>query len=76
MADSDERDEIRKQYSAAMGDYQAASDALRQFDRELFDGPMLDLSTIVQEGQDFKREEEAVYKRLSRAREAYFRLPH
>ena len=76
MTDNDESDQLRKQYSAAMGDYEAATDALRQFDRQLFDGPMLDILTIVQEGQEFKRQEEAAYKRLSRAREAYFRLPY
>ena len=76
MTGDDERVRLRNEYSAAMGDYQAATDALIQFDRELFDGPTLDLETITQEGQQFKRKEESAYRRLSRAREAYFRLPH
>ena len=75
MTDSDEIYELRRQYSAAMGDYEAATDALRQFDRELFDGLILDLGTVVQEGQELKRQEETSYKRLSKAREAYFRAP-
>ena len=47
MTDSDEIYELRGQYSAAMGDYEAATDALRQFDRDLFDGLILDLGTVV-----------------------------
>ena len=74
MTDNDEIHRVRVQYSAAMGDYEAATDAMRQFDRELFDGPVLDLMTIVQEAQELKRQEEASYKRLSKAREAYFRI--
>ena len=75
MTDSDEIYRLRGQYSAAMGDYEAVTDALRQFDRELFDGPILDLGTVVQEGQELKRQEETSYKQLSKARESYFRAP-
>ena len=73
MTDRDEIYKIRGRYSSAMGDYEAATDAVRQFDRDLFDGTLIDVGIIAQEAQELKREEEASYKRLSRAREAYFR---
>lgn len=73
MTGNDEIDKLRKEYAAAMAGYQAAGDALRQFDQDLFDGPVLDFGTIVQEAQEHKSKEEAAYKRVSRAREAYFR---
>ena len=76
MPEDSEAYKLRTEYSAAMGEYEAATDALRQFDRNLYDGPMLDFATVVLEGQQFKMEEEASYKRLSKAREAYFRLSH
>jgi hypothetical protein len=68
-----ESDKLRRQYSLAIGDYEAATDALRQCDRELFNGPILDIMTVSLKGQGFKRQEENSYKRLSRAREAYSR---
>lgn len=73
MTDRDEVYNIRARYSSAMGDYEAATDAVRQFDRDLLDGTVIDIGIIAQEAQELKREEEASYKRLSRAREAYFR---
>ena len=76
MTDNDKIDKIRKEYAAAMAGYQAAVDALVQFDRDLFDGEMIDFGIIVQEGQEFKSQEEAAYKRMSRARETYGQTPH
>jgi len=75
MMDSDEIDKIRKEYSAAMADYQAVTDALKQFDQDLFDGLVLDIEAIVQEGLVLKSQEEAAYKRMSRVREKYGQLP-
>ncbi|MDP6494435.1 MAG: hypothetical protein QGI09_03220 [Dehalococcoidia bacterium] len=76
MIHSEEINKLRQEYSASMAAYQAAVDALRQFDQELFDGLVLDFETIVQEGQNLKSQESAAYKRMSRAREAYGQLPH
>ena len=76
MTDEDEIDKILREYSASMAAYQAASDALQQFDRDLFNGQVLDIETIVAEGQELKSQEEAAYKRMSRVREAYGKLPH
>jgi hypothetical protein len=76
MTGNDEIDKIRAEYSASMAAYQAATDALKQFDQDLFDGEVLAFEVIIQEGQELKSQEEAAYKRMSRAREAYGQLPH
>jgi hypothetical protein len=51
------------------------TDTLKQFDRDLFDGPVPEFHIIVQEGQELKAMEEAAYRRMSRAREKYGQLP-
>ena len=57
MTDRDEIYKIRGRYSSAMGDYEAATDAVRQFDRDLFDGTLIDVGIIAREAQELKREE-------------------
>ena len=74
MTDNDEIDKIRQEYSASMAAYQAAVDSLRQFDQELFDGHSLDFETLIQGAQELKVQEEAAYKRMSKARELYSQL--
>ena len=76
MTGNDEIDKIRTEYSAAMAAYQAAVDALMHFDQDLFNGQVLDFETIIAEGQELKSQEEAAYKRMSRARELHGRLPN
>ena len=74
MTSDDDNERVRVEYSAAMASYQTATDALKQFDQELFDGLMLDFEAMVQESQKLKAQEESAYRQLSRAREGYNRL--